>query len=60
MDLSLFKDFFDRHSKLNIEKLANSSTVEEFISNLEGSEYYKPLKKLGNDYTPRIFDYRCV
>ena len=57
LDLSLFKDFFDRHSKLNIEKLANSSTVEEFISNLEGSEYYKPLKKLGNDYTPRIFDY---
>ncbi len=57
LDLSLFKDFFDRHSKLNIEKLANSSTVEEFISNLEGSEYYKPLKKLGNDYSPRIFDY---
>lgn len=57
LDLSLFKDFFDRHSKLDIEKLAASSTVEEFISNLQGSEYYAPLMKLGGDYTPSIFDY---
>ena len=40
LDLSLFKDFFNRHSKLDIEKLAGSSTVEEFINNLQGSEYY--------------------
>ena len=57
LDLSLFKDFFNRHSKLDIEKLAGSSTVEEFINNLQGSEYYAPLKKLGGDYMPGIFDY---
>lgn len=57
LDLSLFKDFFDQHSRLDIEKLAASSTVEEFVNNLQGSEYYAPLKKLGGDYTPRIFDY---
>ncbi len=57
LDLSLFKEFFDRHSKLDIEKLTASSTVEEFINNLQGSEYYAPLKKLGAEYSPRLFDY---
>lgn len=57
LDLSLFQDFFDRHSKMNLEKLTNSSTVEELVNNLRGSEYYHPLKKLGTDYQPRIFDY---
>lgn len=57
LDLSLFKEFFDRHSRLDIEKLAASSTVAEFISNLQGSEYYAPLIKLGGDSTPSIFDY---
>lgn len=57
LDLSLFKEFFDRHSKLDIEKLAGSSTIEEFVNSLSGSEYYAPLKKLSNEYRPGIFDY---
>ena len=57
LDLSLFQSFFDRHSKLNIEKLTNSSTIEEFVGNLQGSEYYGPLSRLGQDYTPTLFDY---
>ncbi len=70
LDLSLFQDFFDRHSKMDLEKLTSSSTVEEYlekltssstveelVNNLQGSEYYHPLKKLGTDYQPRIFDY---
>ena len=60
LDLSLFQDFFDRHSKMDIEKLTSSSTVEELVNNLQGSEYYHPLKKLGTDYQPRIFDYGMV
>ena len=57
LDLSLFKEFFDRHTKLDIVKLTSSATVEEFVNHLEGSEYYAPLKKLGNDFNPQIFDY---
>lgn len=57
LDLSLFQDFFDRHSKMDLEKLTSSSTVEELVNNLQGSEYYHPLKKLGTDYQPHIFDY---
>lgn len=57
LDLSLFQDFFDRHSKLDLEKISNSSTIEELVNHLQGSEYYEPLKKLENDCQPRIFDY---
>lgn len=57
LDLSLFKEFFDRHSKLDIEKLTSASSVEELINSLEGSEYYAPMKKLGSDFHPTLFDY---
>ena len=30
--------------------------MEELVNNLQGSEYYHPLKKLGTDYQPRIFE----
>lgn len=57
LDLSLFKAFFDQHSRLNIEKLTDVSTIEEFVEELKGSEYYAPLKKLSNDFSPSLFDY---
>ena len=57
LDLSLFQDFFDKHSKLNLEKLTKSATVEEFVSNLKGTEYYAPLSRIGQEYHPLLFDY---
>ena len=30
-----FEDFFRKHSKLDLEKLMNSSTLDEFVANLE-------------------------
>ena len=43
LDLTGFEDFFDKHSKLNLEALEASDTIEEFIGNLKGSVYYQPL-----------------
>ena len=57
LDLSLFKDFFDRHSKLDLEKLTQANTIEEFVNSLKGTEYYSPLSKIGEEYTPLLFDY---
>ncbi|MGI6095238.1 MAG: V0D/AC39 family V-type ATPase subunit [Lachnospiraceae bacterium] len=48
LDLSIFHDFFIQHSKLNLDKLTTSSTIEEFVNNLKGSEYYMPLSHLLN------------
>jgi len=60
LNISLFKTFFDRHSKLNIGILATSANTEEFINNLKGSEYYKPLSQMTNIENPTLFDYETA
>ena len=39
-DLSMFRDFFERHSALDLITLSQSQSMEEFIGNLKGSVYY--------------------
>ncbi|MCI9127604.1 MAG: V-type ATPase subunit [Eubacterium sp.] len=48
---------FKRHSKLNIDNLITSKTMEDFIENLNGSVYEKPMKTIMNLDNPRLFDY---
>ena len=60
LDISLFKTFFDHHSKLNISLLADSSSTEEFINNLKGTEFYKPLSQMTNIENPTLFDYEIA
>lgn len=45
-DLSLFKDFFERHASIDLIRLSESGGIGEFISNLKGSPYYGPLASL--------------
>lgn len=45
-DLLLFDDFFKRHSDLKVKELAASKTIEEFINNLQSTQYYDLFKRL--------------
>ena len=45
-DLSMFRDFFGRHSALDLITLSQSQSMEEFIGNLKGSAYYGPLYQM--------------
>ncbi len=60
LDLSIFKPFFDRHSDLDITRLSGSVSIEDFISNLRGSDYYEPLQHLGEIQSPTLFDYETA
>lgn len=60
LDLSLFKPFFDKHSKLDIHKLTASGSIEEFVANLKGTPYYQPLQALANLEKPTLFDYEMA
>ena len=60
LDLSMFRQFFDRHSDLDITTLASSSSIEDFITNLKGTEYYKPLHHLQEIESPTLFDYETA
>lgn len=42
-DLSMFREFFERHSALDLITISQSRTMEEFIGNLKGSPFYLPL-----------------
>ncbi len=57
IDLSVFQDFFEKHSKLDLMKLSSSADLREFIANLEGSIYYDLLSHLDDRDQPTLFDY---
>lgn len=56
-DLSVFEPFFAKHSKLNIRSLASSSTMDEFISHLKGTQYYDFFHKIQQTSNPTLYDY---
>ena len=45
-DLDYKKEFFDKYSKLSIDKLITSTNIDELVDNLRGSEYYEALKPI--------------
>lgn len=57
IDLSVFQDFFEKHSSLNLLNLYSSENLQEFKANLEGSIYYDLLAHLDDVEKPNIFDY---
>lgn len=57
LDLSSFQTFFERHSKLDLIRLAASKTMDELIGNMEGSVYYNLLTHLNDVSEPSLFDY---
>lgn len=57
LDLSLFQDFFEKHSKLDLISLASSETIQDLVSNLEGSVFYELLADLSDTPGVTLFDY---
>lgn len=56
-DLNYKRAFFDKYSQISIDKLITSRTADELVENLRGTEYYKPLRKLGGVESATLFDY---
>ncbi|MHB8131714.1 MAG: V-type ATPase subunit [Mobilitalea sp.] len=56
-DLSIFHPFFSKHSQINVDLLSVSHSMEEYIQNLKGTEYYDMLAKLNNKPGLSSFDY---
>jgi V/A-type H+-transporting ATPase subunit C len=57
LDVSHFQYFFKKHSNIMLEALLGSKTIEEFITNLKGTDYYPLLEKLHSSSNPAFFDY---
>lgn len=60
LDLSMFRDFFEKHSKIDLVNLAQADSFEELLTGLEGSVYHGLLSHDGEnagDNALTIFDY---
>ncbi|MGF7144630.1 V/A-type H+-transporting ATPase subunit C [Anaerotaenia torta] len=59
-DLSAFQQFFSRHSQINAALLSSSRSIDEYIQNLKGTQYYKLLSKLNAKPDLTSFDYEMT
>ena len=57
LNLSLFQEFFERHSKLNLTRISASGNLTEFTANLAGSPYYDIMVHLNQQEHMTLFDY---
>ncbi|HIS56766.1 MAG: V0D/AC39 family V-type ATPase subunit [Lachnospiraceae bacterium] len=60
LDLSMFRDFFEKHSDVDIIRLGSCMSIDEFIHALHGSRYYGPLSRLKQTSDPSLFDYEMA
>ncbi|MCI6005011.1 MAG: V-type ATPase subunit [Blautia sp.] len=57
VDLSPYREFFRRHSKLDLDALNACRTMPEFINALKGNEFYIPLSHIQDHENALLFDY---
>ena len=57
VDVSPYREFFRRHSRLDIDRLVACSNMEEFVNALKGNEFYGPLSTIQNRESALLFDY---
>ena len=60
LDLTIFQTFFENHSHIDLQKITECRTLEEFMNNLKGSIYYEPLSRLSNLSRPTLWDYEMA
>ncbi len=58
-DLLAFEEFFKSHSDLKVKELATSKSLEEFINNLQGTQYYDLFKRLQATSHNTLYDYEA-
>lgn len=57
LDLSMFREFFEKHSNLDLIKLYTSKDMAELIANLNGTPFFDLLTHIENTDSPTLFDY---
>ncbi len=60
LNFDIFKNFFDKHSDINLTALSNCKTLDEFVGLLKGSIYYRPLSLLSGLSDPTLWDYEMA
>lgn len=59
-DLSFFTDFFQEHSKINLQKLNTAKTISDLLESLRNTGYYPALIHLYDLSDATLFDYEMA
>ncbi len=57
VDITPYSDFFQTHSKMNLETMITCRSMDELIESLRGNEFYKPLSQIRDRENALLFDY---
>ncbi|MDY3919940.1 MAG: V-type ATPase subunit [Candidatus Limivivens sp.] len=52
-----FREFFEKHSDIDLDKLSASHTMAELVESLKGSMYYDTLRRVADLPSPTLWDY---
>ena len=50
VDLSPYRDFFRHHSRLDIDRLAACTNMDEFVAALKGNDFFIPLSQVNETW----------
>ena len=59
-DLGKLQKYYDKNTSLDVEKLSTSTTLEEFVGNLKGTDYYDGMKLMVKTDNPTLYDYEVA
>ena len=57
VDVTPYRNFFRKHSNMDLDRLIACTSMEEFITALKGNEFYQPLSQIQNHESALLFDY---
>lgn len=57
LNLSVFQDYFDHHSDVDLKKLMAAESIPDLLEALKNSGYYPVLSKLSEQPNVSMFDY---
>ncbi|HIX60255.1 MAG TPA: V-type ATPase subunit [Candidatus Blautia gallistercoris] len=57
LDISQYREFFRRHSRLDVDQLQTCTTLDELIQATQRSELYIPLSRVHGSEHSTLFDY---
>ena len=57
VDISPYRDFFKHHSKLDIDRLAACTNMDEFIAALKGNDFFITLSQVNERGNATLFDF---
>lgn len=57
IDLSLFLEFFKKHSEIDLDKLLEATTIDGLLDVLKNTSYYAIINEVKELKEPQLFDY---